>query len=275
MSEKKKPAQGDEVYDIHGRAGIFVAQASTGYIVEPIHEHEDYDEPIYGSPETWKEVFSSPPTQKLHAEVAEVEAKLKTVLDELHAVRAERHAEDAAYQARAALRKQFKQLEKLDDFIAGKITHFLVSEGDYYPPRIEEFESFIKTKDRYDKQLRLLSLYGDSKGDLTWNLDRYSDGSGDSWRHGNAWPATSYEDAVSLLSGFLEKRYAMLRKEDPKMRGRASMYADAARKYGLTVPDDIAEWAEQSSAEAKAKTIEAARKAMEEAKARYDAALKS
>ncbi|WP_250518631.1 hypothetical protein [Caballeronia sp. ATUFL_M1_KS5A] len=268
MSEKKNPAPGDEVYDIHGRAATYVARTSTGHIVEPIHEHEDYDEPIYGSPETWKDVFSSPPTGKLHAEVAEVEAKLNAARKELYAIQAQRHDEDRAYAARVKERERFAQLKTLDDYIAGKITHFFVVEGYGERMSIQTADQFLKANSErdWDRSLRLVSLFGDSKGNLSWCVDRYSDGSGGS--HGRCFAATSYEEALGHASKWLETRYAEMRKEEHKHR--CSDLASAARKLNLPVPDDIAEWARQTDAAIRARNLEDARKQLANAQKRVD-----
>ena len=82
----ENPAPGATVYDLHGRAGIYVARASGGHIVEPIFDVEDDDEPRYGSAETWREAFAKPPTKRLHAEVAEIEQKLTAARRQLEEV---------------------------------------------------------------------------------------------------------------------------------------------------------------------------------------------
>lgn len=268
MSEKKKPAPGDEVYDIHGRAATYVARASTGHIVEPIHEHEEYDEPIYGSPETWKEVFSSPPTQKLHAEVAEVEAKLNAARKELYAIQAQRHDEDRAYAARVKEREKFAQLKTLDDYIAGKITHFFVVEGYGERMSIQTADQFLKANPErdWDRSLRLVSLFGDSKGNLSWCVDRYSDGSGGS--HGRCFAATSYEEALEHASKWLDRRYAEVRKEEHKHV--SSALAEAASRLKLPLPDDIAEWARQANAKTRETNLAYARKQLADAQKRVD-----
>lgn len=264
MSEKKPPSVGDEVYDIHGRAASYIANSAHGHVVEAIYETED-GEPSYGKPEVWREVFSSPPTAKLHSEIAELEAKLNTTRTELYQIQEQRRIEDREYAARAAERKRFAQLETLDDFIAGKITHFLVIEGYAERISIQTFEEFMVSKeDRWDRKLRLLSLFGRSNGDLAWYVDHYSDGSGGS--NGRCFPALSYEDAVRLASEWLDGRYADVRTKEHK---HASLeLANAAERFGLSVPDDIAQWAKQTADATRAKNLEYARKQVADAQAK-------
>ncbi|MDR5671086.1 hypothetical protein KPA97_67780, partial [Burkholderia cenocepacia] len=97
------------------------------------------------------------------AEVLALQADLAAARDSLREVRAVRTAEDREYMARAALRKQFAQLKKLDDF--------------------------MKPADRDGRATRLVSLFGDSKGDLAWYRDQWSD-PGTSGAGGECYPAT-------------------------------------------------------------------------------------
>ena len=262
MSKTATPKAGDEVYDIRGRAGSYVANSANGHVVEPIYEHEGDDEAYYGKPEVWNEVFSSPPTERLHAGIADLEAKLNAARAELHAIQTQRREEDDAYAARLNERKRFKQLQTLDGFIAGKITHFFTVEGYGERMSIQTFDEFMVSKeDRYDRKLRLLSLFGGSKGDLAWYVDRYSDGSGGS--NGRCFPAMSYEDAVRHASEWIEGRYAEVRKNDHKHA--ALDLAKAADGFGLKVPDDIAKWAKQTADYIREKNLEYARKQLAEA----------
>lgn len=263
-NQKKKPVQGDEVFDIHGRAAAYLALGADGHVVQPIYENEDY-EPSYGNPEVWREVFTTPPTQKLHAEVAEIETKLNAARQALHEVQEQRRTEDREYAARANERKRFDQLKKLDDYIAGKITHFVVVQGYGERLSIQEFETFIHSNEnRYERKLRLLSLFGDSKGDLNWYVNRYSDGSGGD--HGLCFPATSYEEALAIAAKWLEQRYAEIRKSEKKYESHT--FADAAARLGLMVPDDIAAWAKEVHDLARASSLNNARAELEKAQAR-------
>lgn len=269
MSEKQIPCHGSEVYDIHGRAANYVARISDGHIVQPIYTHEDDCEEYYGPAETWREVFSSPPAQKLHNEIGALQNRLAIEQASLDAVRKMRRDEDAEYATRANERKRFAQLQKLDDYIAGKITHFVVVRQHYDDMTISAFDSFIKsTEDRYDRKLRLLSLYGDSKGNLSWNLDRYSDGSGGD--SGYYWPATSYEEALQKAHEWLTERYAELRKADPDRRQKALTYAGSAEKLGLAVPDDVAAWVAEMKESQRQSHLKSARAELEKAQKRLD-----
>lgn len=275
MNKKVSPAAGDEVYDIHGRAASFIGMSANGYIVEPIYENYD-EEPSYGQPETWREVFKEPPTAKLHAEVAELANQVKEACDALQLVRKERAAEDAEYSRRTAARKHFAQLERLDDFIAGKITHFVVLNDYSDRITIQTFDEFMPViEDRYTKKIRLLCLYGDSKGQLDWRAERYSDGSGDGWKHGNCWPATSYDDAMEKAEAWLNRRVAEWRKvaDDHHEKHKSLPYAESAVALGLCVPDDLAAHADAMRKKHDKYALEQAEKEFLRSKQRYEEAL--
>lgn len=256
---------GDTVFDIHGREATYLALGADGHVVQTKYEHDDYDEPLYGQPEVWRDIYRSPPTVKLHGEVAEIEAKLNAARAELNQIREQRRQEDGIYAARTNERKRFAQLKTLDEFIAGQITHFFVVEGYGERMSIQTFDAFMVSKeDCYERKLRLLSLFGGSKGDLAWYVDRYSDGSGGS--NGRCFPALSYEDAVRLASEWIEGRYADLRKNEHK---HSSLdLAKAAVSFGLSVPDDIAQWAKQTADSVRESNLKHARKQFDEAQAK-------
>jgi hypothetical protein len=265
VSEKLQPNKGDEVFDIHGRCASYLAPSSDGHVVEPIYEHEDGDGTYYGKPEVWREVFRSPPTKKLHKEVAELEAQLNATRTELYQVQEQRRAEDKAYAARLNERKRFAQLQTLDDYLAGKITHFFSVDGYGERMSIQTFDEFmVSSEDRYERKLRLLSLFGGSKGDLSWYVDRYSDGSGGS--NGRCFPATSYGDAVNQAAQWLNGRYADLRTKEKK---HASLdLAKSAERFGLTVPEDVAQWAKETAESIRESNLKHARKQLDEAQAK-------
>lgn len=257
--------QGDTVFDIHGREATYLAMGADGHVVQTVYEHDDYDEPRYGQPEVWRDIYRSPPTAKLHGEIADLEAKLNAIRAELYATQEQRRIEDRDYAARLNERKRFKQLQTLDDFIGGKITHFFTAEGYGERMSIQTFDEFMVSKeDRYERKLRLLSLFGGSKGDLAWYVDRYSDGSGGS--HGRCFPALSYEDAVRCASEWLEGRYADVRTKEHK--GASFDLASAAERFGLAVPEDIARWAKQTADTVRERNLEYARKQAAEAQAK-------
>jgi hypothetical protein len=82
-----------------------------------------------------------------------------------------------------------EKLKTLDLFLAGAFTHFLITQWNDL-----EIVEFGKETEHYDTgNIKLLTLFGRSDGDLNWRLCEYSDGSGSSY---NAEPCLSYNDAL-------------------------------------------------------------------------------
>ncbi|UUX38854.1 hypothetical protein NTJ56_08645 [Burkholderia contaminans] len=257
------PKQGDEVYDIRGRSADYVARTEDGHIVRPVYEHEDR-EVSYGKPEVWSEVFVTPPVEKLHSEVVALQAELAAARDSLREVRAIRVAEDREYAARAALRKQFAMLKKLDDFIAGKITHFVVTQKYSEKIWIQTFEDFMKPADRYERGTRLISLFGDSKGDLGWYCNQWTD-PGTNGHNRECFPATSLEEAQRIAAECIEKRFAAAR--EAKHGGLAVELVTAAAAMGVAVPQDVCERAAEFNEQTRVSNLKRAREQLEKAEA--------
>ncbi|MDN7848093.1 hypothetical protein [Burkholderia seminalis] len=257
------PKQGDEVYDIRGRAADYVARTEDGHIVRPVYEHEDR-EISYGKPEVWSEVFVTPPVEKLHADIVALQADLAAARDSLQEVRAVRIAEDREYAARAALRKQFAQLKKLDDFIAGKITHFVVTQKYSEKISIQTFDDFMKPADRYERSTRLISLFGDSKGELGWYCNQWSD-PGSNGHNGECFPATSLEEAQQIAAECIEKRFAAAR--EAEHGGLAAELVAASAALGVSVPQDVCERAAEFNEQVRISNLKHAREQLAKAEA--------
>lgn len=126
---------------------------------------------------------------------------------------------DSLYKERQKLERQIKQtrsviqasmqmekyieineLEKLDLFLAGAVTHF-VEFG--YGIRITKFSDANCDYNRGN--MKLLSLYGRSNGNLEWRLSHYSDGSGGSVK---VYPCASYDEALEKAQDFINETIA-------------------------------------------------------------------
>lgn len=90
--------------------------------------------------------------------------------------------------------------ENLERFMAGKITH-LVELG--WNCGVVEFQKAVEPGPYDSGDIKLISLFGGSNGDVAWRLHTYSDHSGGSK---TVVPATSYDNAVSILSDFINSK---------------------------------------------------------------------
>lgn len=132
---------------------------------------------------------------------------------------------------------QVPALRYIDDFIGGKITHYVFIPK--YGANLEILP-IQKTKDRdgWSDKFKLLTLFGCSDGSLSWEINKYVDGSGSSQ---TVIPARSQEEAEDQAKNHLLQSIA------------DDTYADwdkvlQARKIGLAIPSDYVEAARQNKA---------------------------
>jgi hypothetical protein len=264
MSAPKSFTAGQQVYDIHGRAGSYVAVTASGYLVEPIFDVEEDDEPHYAEVETWREVFITPPTQRLTAEIAKLDAQISEHRVALRAVNDEIWT---AKQERETILRHVKANPQLGDlhlWLEGKVTHIVAI--DYHSVRIGTVEEILRSEDRDDgRKLRLLSLYVDPKAN-TYRIARsaYSDGSGNS--HTPCLLASSEEHAKAQAREYIAKELATYEK-----RTDAS-WIRIAITYDVPVTDDQRKILESRERESAASTLKSAQNAVTYAQERLDAA---
>jgi len=222
MNEPKYLLDGSavEVLETLGNGKLFVARLYETY------GEEDEVSVDLSAPFVVDRVFDSAPTQVMDSRIEEAQQRL----DALEAQRVEVvNKLRAAQTVEREMGEKFKRhasLSRLMDFIDGKITHYV--EDDWALPRIIEFKDSTTPNDDRERperrRLRLLSLFGNSKGDLQWDLAEYSDGSG---RGTRVFPCCSYKEALEKVAEFFTKRFS----ENP----RADV-VERAEKFGVSVP---------------------------------------
>jgi hypothetical protein len=174
---------GQRVYTADGHMGDFLTRIENGpFIIRPVFESAGYDgEPSDCYVEGLMEVtavFANPPVARLDRQIAALNVEIAAKRAELAAVANEAREFERAHVDRHKRVAQHEQLALLDDYIAGKITHVVMMNS--LGVEIKSFEEACVCADRYNRGTKLLTLFGDSKGDLAWHLNTYSDGSGSS-----------------------------------------------------------------------------------------------
>lgn len=227
MSDFKKVSdfeEGDIVYDGHGQ--MFEIQSSLcdgSHVVRLCIEGDELGSPYIN----YDKLYENPPVAQLSVETKELEERKSVLASEL----ANLVKEINKVKTELKEIEKYKGLENLSNFINGKITHYVIDDCS-----VGEIIEFDKARSYYGGQ-KLLVLWGDSKGNMNWRLNRYSDGSGH-WT--NCYPCLSLEEAKAKISELFNidfKKY-----QDGSIEISSLAYrAKSMRKYGLDVPVEAEE----------------------------------
>ena len=178
------------------------------------------------------ELYENPPTIRQHEKLAKLNAQISDAYSRLNQVRTELQVIETAGKERMEFLKQYKGLERLEDFLEGRITHFVM--GDYGPPKLLTLdEAMGQNEERYNLRgkYKLLTLFGDSKKELNWRINEYRDGSG---IDRTAVPCTSYDEALDVYREKIAEHEADA-KENPRVISES--WIAAADKLELRMSD--------------------------------------
>lgn len=223
----------------------------------------DVDSSFEGA-EIWHEYFLTPPRAVIDKEIAALDAKATALRVEICAMERQKREADQGLaeeiEARKARVAQHAQLKRLDDFITKGVACYVV-DNSYGEIEVLNFgDSHAEYGGR--NSFRLLSLFGNSKGQLDWKLNTYADGSGS---YTECIPCASKEDARAAIAERLNARWEMWR--NGTKAGHLAAYAKAAVAHGLPIPEDVAAQIAKDKEEQKRKNLEHCEKALAEAQA--------
>lgn len=195
-------------------------------------------------------LHASPPRRKIDSRIIELRATLEDLCHQILARKKDLQSFEDGRDDRMVRLKQHKSLRRLDDFIAGRITHYV--EDSYGPPTIVSFEDAkpVGGTDRRDK-LKLLTLFGRTNGDLEWGLNEYSDGSG---INTTVFPCTSYNEAVGVAAKLFAKHKERAMAPDDRTNPHRNWVARAS-KYDIVIAPDYLQRLQEQEDAAKAKRI--------------------
>ena len=185
---------GDRVYMSDGTEVQYVAKINEMHVVREVLYGLDGDEMGLGALKEERIVWQEPPTTRQHAEIERLEVIAADLTSKLNTLRAEKAKLEDGINATKASCAKHAAIQHVVDAIEGKITHFVVVR--YNGVTIMTKDDALKPDD-FDREfaggkLKLLTLYGSSKGNLQWNLNRWCDGSGCNIE---AYPCFSMEEA--------------------------------------------------------------------------------
>jgi len=217
-----------------GETVELLEKTSLGCIVRRVWEHED-GEPMFGEPEFIKAVLDKPPVAKYDESIAHLDSEIQKRQQRLGEIRTELTDAEAKHATIADKIKRVAKLTRLMDYIDGKITHYVVIR--WQGVEIMEFKESLSQEGGYKRKLKLLTLFGDSEGDLEWGLNYYRDGSGGS---DTVIPAIGIEDANRIAA-----EQVLLLAEASKERPNNSVL-ESAKKFNVKLPAEYQQLLEKN-----------------------------
>jgi hypothetical protein len=178
------------------------------------------------------ELHNEPPVDVLNEEVAKLEAVRLDLSTQIRELRREVAGAEKENAERLAKCQRLASLKRLEDFLDGKITHYVIVPG-YRAPEIVPVGDTESEYAQHTGELRLLSLYGRTGGELAWRLNRYSDGSG---RNTDVIPCCSYEEAQEAITEVFATEVETALDPDHHNQPNRDWIA-AAEKCGIEISD--------------------------------------
>jgi hypothetical protein len=251
------------VYSRDGARARFVAKVESYYLVYPeieIYGWEDRIETDWGNIAEWNEIFPKPPVAVLDKEITEKQGVIKELTDKARLLYSKINEVESAIRAQKDKFARHEKLKYLEDFIDGKVTHYV--KMDYYSVKIVEHGKEIWEDNRsYDRHMRLVTLCGNSKGDLSWMLNQYRDGSGSNGT--TIIPCPSYEVAleeVRKLVSIEEQKFLKDGKFDEWI------VTGAQKIEGIAIPEVFVKYFAEKKEQTRIKQLHAAKERLEKTK---------
>lgn len=257
----KQFEQGEIVYTKDGQEVEYIAALEGDHVVGAMFEREE-GEPYRGEPFIVSMVYATAPTPRYEKRIVDLRAEIETLEDQKRTLEREKRALQEGDLDRKKRVMQHAAVARIDDFLLGKITHFVYHQYEYRIMTRDETLTYKQSDyERIPTGVKLLTLFGKTNGDLEWQLWSYSDGSGNPKE---VIPCFSEEEAMAVLKGKMEEAYAKWR-TDPKSLYYATKAVTAAVKYGFEVPEDVANAVKEQA-------IKKNTEVRDKAKAAFDAA---
>lgn len=215
----------------NGQEVEVVSQFDGGFVVESIYERDG--KPFAGDRKVVKEVFDSPPVERISKDVLEMQSKQRDLSKQLTELRDEIRTATAERQNLLESIKQHPALKRIDDFIAGRFTHIVKESYGTFTIVAVDSDEFRVADRSYDRSYKLITLYGRMKGDLGFRINQYSDGSGSNCQ---CWLCHSEQEAKNLVT---EQINEQLKKEPASRACWFEYYEKSLVAIGLPVPQQI------------------------------------
>lgn len=230
----------------NGKAVWVTQELNPGYLVQDIYESDEYNEEPYPSDYDKQyfveKVHEKAPTQKYDDEIGELTKEISRLRETKRTMKLRIKEIEKEAETQFEKYKNWPDLKLLDQYVNEKITHYVVLGAYGYSLDIVEFETAIC--ENWTNQLKLLTLFGGSKGNLEWKLNRYSNGSGGD---NIVVPCLSYEHAKEELQKYINK---VIDINKPR-----SEFVKCAERFDLSINQDYINKYYQEVKERKRKVI--------------------
>jgi hypothetical protein len=248
--------------DGHAVEVVATLPMDRGFVVDPCVEDAETGEPVLlGELMIVDDVYDKPPIEYIDSQIRDKQMKLNAVHEELRLIEQECRLAQAERKRLLEKLKQLPALRRIEEFLDGKITHVVSSQyGRIHITPIDEMVCDSDREYRHNpKSLKLMTLYGQQPGELSFRVNKYKDGSGSSSSEYEAFPCCSEEEAKSLAGKLIDEQIADARgyylEESVK----------SADKIGHPVPDGLREVIRLNNIEKKRNEVEEARKKLHDA----------
>ncbi len=229
-------------YLSNGRIVRIISHVAPGRIIVErgfINDDDPNAGPWFEGVEEVDAVYDNPPIEAISREVAALEDKKATMLG----VISDLAAKERDAKKRVEALKVYDQLARVEDFLTGKITHYVTYNSyDHSRPApiisTPEDEKCGNSTDRYAK-LKLLVLYGDKERGLEWKLNYYSDGSGNTSTI--CFPCCSLDEAKQKAREILAGSFAKYKIPDCGGFQTGINLVKSAKACGATIPEGFEE----------------------------------
>lgn len=207
-------------YLIDGTQVEVLDECAQGWIVRRLLEYGD-ETIIESDSIVVPRVFDSAPTAKLDARIEQLHSQISDLQRQCNHTQTTVTQGLVEYKTVMDKLQVREKLRHLEEFLDRRITHYVHPRA-FGGPRISE----VTEEAAPYGGMRLLSLFGQSNGDLTWKINSYRDGSGN-WEE--VIPCLGYEEAKSVLTKEMERQFESGNISDDHLR--------EAQKHGIPIPD--------------------------------------
>lgn len=201
------------MYLSDGTEVVVIEKTEKGsYLVEPYYTYidllgEEVGVSRSGRLEIVNEVFESPPVRKVDESITHKTKILQEIEKSIIEKRKELKDLEKSTEDKLNKFKKHKALKNLEDFIEGNIKYLCIVRTCYgFSFDIQEYigsEHNPLYDFRTQGDLKLLTLFGKSNGDLQWKINQYTDGSG---VYHEVFLCKSKEEAVETVKVIIEEK---------------------------------------------------------------------